>query len=95
MTERCDQCANWKIDDDHEWEARSVGFRKCAAVRPRWVIQDEASDKVAYGPGREDAYIKSRRDALLAARAYVQDGSEYRAELMTGPDFSCPLFRQR
>lgn len=85
---RCDQCEHWK--DRIDWEASAVGFRLCGAVRPRWVIQDEVP--VAYSPGIESPYITSRREALAGARAYVQDSSGYRAELMTGPDFGCVLF---
>lgn len=84
---RCDQCKHWM--PSNEWEAQGVGFRECMAVRFRWAIQDEASSGITWG---SDHYITRRREALIAAKAYVQDGSEYRAELYTAPDFFCALF---
>lgn len=88
---RCDQCKHWK-EEAQDWELQGSGFRKCAAVRERWVIQDEASEGIEWDGEEEGAYSKSRRAALQKARAYVQDGSQYTADLCTGPDFGCVLF---
>ncbi len=91
---RCDQCKHWKPEpDEFEWEAKEAGFRQCAAVRERWVIQDEAAD-LRKEHRSEEAYLEARKAALKAALAYVQDGSEYRAELFTTPDFFCALFEE-
>lgn len=87
---RCDQCKHWKPDDTEDWAAEEIGFRLCTAVRPRWKIQDEASELKIEGDAAE-----LRAEALRAARAYVQDGSEYLADLVTGPDFFCALFQQK
>jgi len=91
---RCDQCEHWKRDPE-DWEAESVGFRLCTAVRPRWRIEDEAAAAVRQSGSAEDDWRRANREALQSARAYVQDGSEYRAELLTGPDFFCALFKQK
>lgn len=99
---RCDECKHWFVDDRpgyREWEAEAVGFGECKAVRERWVVQDEANDGVrsweTVGDEAEEQWMAKRRDALRAARAYVQDGSEYRAELYTAPDFFCALFEAK
>lgn len=94
---RCDRCKHWKRDSDNEeWEAKVAGFNECVAVRERWRITDEASGRLPYGDldedGPEHPFVKARIAAIKAARAYVQDGSEYRAELFTAPDFFCALF---
>src|SRR3712207_2378321 len=94
---RCDECKHWKRDSDNEeWEAKAAGFNECVAVRERWRITDEATKGLAYGNLEGDEpdhpYVAARFNALKAARAYVQDGSEYRAELFTAPDFFCALF---
>jgi hypothetical protein len=91
---RCDLCKHWKKDSE-EWEANAVGFGECLGVRERWTIQDEASEGVEWDGEEEGAYMKRRREALKSARAYVQDGSEYHAELMTAPDFFCALYLPR
>lgn len=99
---RCSQCKHWKPDDGQDWEATRAGFRECSAVRERWRITEDAVggfEKWPGGPGvdwENDAgalaYKKAQTDALKAHRAFVQDGSEYRAELYTAPDFFCALF---
>lgn len=93
---RCDECRHWNRDAQSSgWESDKIGFHPCSAVRERWVIQDEAT------PGRfpdhknksaVEAWSAARSEALRASRAYVQDGSEYYAELVTGPDYFCALF---
>lgn len=88
---RCDQCKFWTGDVD-DWELSGAGFRKCEAVRQRWTITDEASRKIEWDGKEDGPYLTSRREALKRARAYVQDGSDYRADLCTGPDFFCALF---
>lgn len=88
---RCDQCAHWAKETD-QWEAGAVGFRQCMAARQRWTIQDEASEGVEWDSEEEGAYMTKRRDALKAARWYVQDGSEYHAELFTEPGFFCAQY---
>jgi hypothetical protein len=95
MVSQCAECKHWDKDSENqEWEARKSGFGKCNAIRTRWDIMDDASGGRRWAEGDEakKALIEARIDALRAARAYVQDGSEYRAELFTGPDFFCALF---
>jgi hypothetical protein len=60
------------------------------AVRERWKIQDEVSEGIEWDADREHA--SRRKKALIASRAYVEDGNEYMAYLFTGPDFFCALF---
>lgn len=90
---RCDGCKHWKQQSDNEdWEAHGVGFGECLAVRERWRITDDAVKDMQYEYDEASQFQTKRREALRTARAYVQDGSEYRAELFTGPDFFCALF---
>jgi hypothetical protein len=89
---RCDGCKHWKKGSDNaEWEAESAGFGECLGVRERWVIQDEASEGMKWDSEDNSSFVTKRVEALKAARAYVQDGSQYRAELFTAPDFFCAL----
>jgi hypothetical protein len=103
---RCDECRHWRKEGTEDWEAEAVGFGWCIAVRPRWHIQDEATKGIECEPDPEfedwnpdsapspQSYEGRQRAALAAAKAYVQDGSQYRAELYTAPDFFCALFAQ-
>jgi hypothetical protein len=88
---RCDQCRHWQRQSN-TWEADDIGFGRCTVVRERWKIQDEASKEVEWDAPKE--YDLRRKQALIAARAYVEDGNEYMALLFTGPDFFCALFAE-
>ncbi len=97
---RCDQCEFWDKDDSEEWQPRGAGFRQCFAVQERWRITEPIAKSYTtpYGNGTDTPWEiveEAERAALRAARAYVQDGSEYRAELITGPDFFCALFLEK
>ena len=97
-TPRCDRCNNWgRIEcegaEGAGWEGSAIGFKICMAVRERWRIEDSVDwEKFK---GNTDAALAAEREALRASRAYVQDGSEYVAELVTSPDFSCALFQSK
>lgn len=86
---RCDECKFWDRSNLEVWEGVELGFGACKGVRERWEIQDEAS------PKRAGEYALVRQTALKAARAYVEDGSEYHAVLITAPDFFCALHEPR
>ena len=98
---RCDTCKHWsapvtEIDEDMPgWEADKVGYRKCNAVRERWEIMDEAGSRHMIGVSDTDAWQAARIAALAASKAFVQDGSEYMAQLVTAPDFFCALYSPR
>lgn len=88
---KCDNCKHWKHEPE-DWAASTIGYGRCLAVRERWEIQDEASTERwddGFGAGE---FGKMRSEALKRSKAYVQDGSEYKAELYTAPDFFCALF---
>jgi hypothetical protein len=90
---RCDACKHWQKDSEfEEWEAQRAGFGECLAVRARWRIQEEATKGLVWDDRDTSQYVTKQIDALRAHRAYVQDGSQYRAELFTAPDFFCALF---
>jgi len=97
-TIRCDRCQHWQKDSkNEEWEARGAGFGECEGVRERWRITDEAVLGLRWdqdGGSAEEFNVKTTA-ALKRSRAYVQDGSQYRAELFTAPDFFCALFMEK
>lgn len=97
MSERCDGCQHW-LKDGEDWEAAATGFGTCKAVIARWKIQDAVVPMTAADLSVADdgeSYLQKRKVALQKARAYVQDGSEYYAELITGPDFFCALYASK
>lgn len=86
---RCDKCKFWQYPTE-AWETIQAGIGVCGGVRERWDIADEAS-----GNRHNNDFTKVRCDALRAARAFVEDGSEYHAALVTAPDFFCALFAEK
>jgi hypothetical protein len=66
-------------------------MNKCEAARPRWKITDpiERNSTVSWKETQE-----KKSAALNAAKAYVQDGSDYYAELVTAADFFCALYEK-
>ena len=96
MTDRCDGCVHWQLGElEPHHEATRAGFRKCNGIQPRWDIED-ASIAALKGKGFISPGVVMQREteAIKAAKAYVQDGSQYVAVLYTGPDFGCVLFKQ-
>lgn len=96
---KCETCKSWQ-DPKERWDRRDSGMRGCQKVKERWEIEDSVSGKQRYPPyelGDEaaNAWIASRTQALRDAKAYVEDGSDYSAELVTGPDFSCALWEAK
>lgn len=98
---RCDQCQFWAKEEYDGWEARDIGFRACEAVEERWNIADRAHEGVPYpqwdhaDEQSAKAWADKRSAALKDSRAFVEDGSDYHAVLVTGPDFFCALFKQK
>jgi hypothetical protein len=107
--QRCDRCRYWKEDAQSGWEYRFSDFRLCTAVKMRSKVLDAATDGLGLGwaDGEEDwdeygdkppppnSWTGVRMAALKEARAVVQDGSDYMAELLTAPDFFCALFAEK
>ena len=91
---RCDQCSHWQEPTSlRSGEAKRIGFGLCRGVRERWDIRDTVERPEKLGREEAMAYAAAQSDALKAAQAYVEDGSEYYAGLLTAPDFFCALFK--
>jgi len=75
--ERCKTCKHWEKPDSDHGEVPGTG--KCKAVVQYWY----ATDWNAYGDNR------ALKPEYAGKLAFVQDGSDYYAELKTLPDFGC------
>ena len=105
MADRCDECQHWLINSpNEEWEAKGAGFGQCCGILERWRIMDDPLEEIAYetdpavklsGEEAENYVLAQRLQNLKDARAYVQDGSQFRADLFTAPDFFCALFERK
>lgn len=75
--ERCKTCKHWKKPKGEFGEIPGVGI--CMATAQFWDAAEWASD------GESRILKPAYADRL----AFVQDGSDYLAELKTMPDFGC------
>lgn len=94
---KCATCNHWVALE--EWDVVAGGLRRCKAVRQKWDVEDEVPETLRDGKysdkGSTDpidiAYGKAAEDVFKKALAVVNDGSQYRADLLTRPEFGCIL----
>lgn len=92
-----DELAEYRSHND--WQAEKIGYRKCMRIIARWKHQDKVDPTLqqkwrsggATDKSATEAYWKAVEEAVVASKAYVQDGSEYVADMFTAPDFGCVL----
>lgn len=80
--ERCKTCKHWTPEDPQEGGAL-LGGGECRKAPQVWDVADDVE-----GPEEwiTNCRLKPEHAAVLAV---VQDGSAYRARLVTMPDFGC------
>lgn len=81
MNKYCLTCVNWCTTSDEytDSQARQAGFGRCdkALMLDSLIEYDHDADKYALSEKHKDV------------KMCVMDGSSYRAELYTKPDFCC------
>jgi hypothetical protein len=88
----CDGCRHWSRDDDDGRRAGDMKVRLCSKA-PQWWDATEWTDE----PDPENKFDNLRRvlPEHEGTKMFVQDGSDYRAELFTTADFFCAHFEER
>jgi hypothetical protein len=79
---RCDQCRHWDAEEGKRKFAKGVGL--CTKAKPFWDVSewnDDGDDMESWGRVLKPEFA----DQLM----FVQDGSDYKAYLVTRPDFFC------
>lgn len=71
-------CKHWEPRNEYETGYRQ-GLGRCAAALMLWDCTEWRDDS------DERVFMKAHENA----KAFVQDGSDYRAYLLTKPDFGC------
>ena len=80
--ERCKTCKHWEAYKSDEWGAL-IGAGICHAAREIWEVTEE--HETTDGKSR----YKTLRPEHAGVMSIVEDGSSYRAGLITMPDFGC------
>ena len=80
---RCDQCKFWDRSDNHSL-SYGLGLGVCAATRMFWDATEWSAD---------DDGGRKFTEADKGVLAFTQDASDYRADLLTAPNFGCVQFQ--
>ena len=80
MENTCENCKYWK--DKESYSYSKVNVNKCAKIKMFWACVEWSE---------ESELIKKDSDT----KAFVQDGSDYFAELLTLKDFGCNQFEKK
>ena len=79
----CGNCKHWSFGEDRNWLTEgATGIKKCQRIPMFWNATDW--DRGA-----------NKRIFIVESKAFVQDGSDYRAELLTKPDFYCNMWEAK
>jgi len=83
----CKNCKHWTRKDTDFNYPENLGLGKCNRVKNLW-------DCIEYNWDSEDPETEYiwYKDKYKGNLAFVQDGSDYHAELVTLGDFSCNQF---
>lgn len=84
----CKNCKYWKISERYPIKNTEVG--KCKRVKMFW-----ESTKWAGSDDTDDWSLRVLTDESKNDKAFVQDGSDYQASLLTLEDFGCNQFENK
>ena len=81
----CKDCRFWERDEDSNLDERQFNLRTCRRIKMFWHSTEWSREG-------EQRVIK---EECRNEKAFLQDGSDYRADLLTMPDFGCVQFVQK
>lgn len=88
----CKDCKYWREGKtDTRESVRILGAGRCSRVGQFW----DSTEWGRISSGRDftpDTIVRKRK--RTSDLAFVQDGSDYRADLITLPDFGCVMFEK-
>lgn len=79
---RCDKCKFWDRESGKEYAG---GVGECTKAKPFWDCSRWQDD--------DEGYRRVMLPECADMKMFVQDGSDYRAHLLTRPDFFCAEFK--
>lgn len=90
----CGKCKHWDKGCDSEstsyyWQQKSMGLGVCTKVHQFWNATEWSNDEDA----EDDTRIPKEKHKCDLA--FVQDGSDYWALLLTKPEFGCVQFEEK
>ena len=79
----CKNCKHWESSPETNLP-KNLDLGKCRRVKMFW-------DCTEWGDECDD-FQRLVKPCCAGEKAFVQDGSDYKAELITAPDFGCVQF---
>jgi hypothetical protein len=81
VANRCDTCKHWEHPAEDDYYYNDVGLRECLRAKPFWECSEyDETD----GTWQRKLTPEHVNDMM-----FCQDGSDYRAVLLTKPEFFC------
>jgi len=92
MEKICENCKFWDTSEKQAIKNGEIGL--CRKVKmfwdsTEWVKNDKEDDS------DKDWYLRSLTEDCKNDKAFVQDGSDYKAELLSLKDFGCNQFEEK
>ncbi|RGE37267.1 hypothetical protein DZC30_22795 [Comamonas testosteroni] len=77
----CADCVFWKLQEENS-TGRSFGLGRCESAPMFWDATEWS----------DDGESRTLKEEFCNTKAFLQDGSDYKADLLTKPDFGCVSF---
>lgn len=88
---RCDECKYWLRDKDEGRRAGSLKVQPCSKAAQWWNATEWTDEE---DPDLDWDNQRRVRPEFEGTKMFVQDGSDYHAELYTTADFGCTHFEK-
>lgn len=86
--ERCKTCKHWTPEDPDEYGSL-LGAGECGKAPQVWDVAE------VIDADEDPNWCRVLKPEHAAVLAVVEDGSSYKARLITMPDFGCVQYEQR
>lgn len=86
---RCDGCKFWDKDDREQRRAGDLTIRRCTKALQWWNVSEWTNEP---DPANECENLRVLAPEAVGLKMFTQDGSDYRADLLTAADFFCAHF---
>lgn len=84
---RCDECKFWNLKEGKDY----AGTGLCTKAQPLWEVSEWEQE---YDEADHERWKRGLKPQFADLKVFVQDGSDYRAIMLTAPDFFCAHFER-
>lgn len=88
---RCNACKFWDLKEGRDY----AGTGLCTKAQPLWEVSEWQQWDRDYDNSDQEKWKRGLKEEFADLKMFVQDGSDYKAIMLTKPDFYCAHFAQR